>query len=616
MLDYRLFIEVHGDRRRVEKLASEQLYSWLRSKRLDADALEPGRAVALADRVEGLMLEMSRKDGSRALRARITEDKSDGRWITTLTVDVPAIDRRRPWLWLDVEAPGSRRARAPRLARNLLDVFDGRDGGARLGPGPIRVSGADVGALVDSVCDPRRRGLIFVAGSAQDHDISTDLWSAYVARLVEDTVGLSGAYVLDPAATDVFNNAIGPIHAMAPWTVRTFRPGVEPDDPVNGMKHRVLGLGRIAKDSDRKIAVMLGRRAREAALEVPLPRAAVIVDRDFERQIDDRLTQRLTRQMLPRPRRVEDEYVSKADSSSLERETLLSPETDRTRQEPSLGPALIIVLDSLRQLTDRDEITLAEARQFARFAHIGHRAEASQEAITERLQGYEKQVAELTEASQELRLQLEDSQLEQLIVEDEHGRTAAQVRHLQKLLSASGRAADAWASPEVDEGASRPDDYEGLLEKINGLSRVAFTGAEASVRELDRHDKAGIWAGRIWDAFCALEDYALVTIEGRCERDVHGYLEHTPDGCHAFSANRHARDESEDVRNNPRYRQARMFAVPSLVSDDQCIFMGAHFKIATFGLVSPRMHYYDDVRRSEKIYVGYIGKHLPTKRTN
>jgi hypothetical protein len=46
------------------------------------------------------------------------------------------------------------------------------------------------------------------------------------------------------------------------------------------------------------------------------------------------------------------------------------------------------------------------------------------------------------------------------------------------------------------------------------------------------------------------------------------------------------------------------------------VFMDAHFKIAQFRLISPRMHYYDDNSRSGKVYVGYIGCHLPTKKTN
>lgn len=44
--------------------------------------------------------------------------------------------------------------------------------------------------------------------------------------------------------------------------------------------------------------------------------------------------------------------------------------------------------------------------------------------------------------------------------------------------------------------------------------------------------------------------------------------------------------------------------------------MGAHFKIAQFAMIGPRMHYHDDTAQSGRIYVGYIGRHLPTGQTN
>jgi hypothetical protein len=56
--------------------------------------------------------------------------------------------------------------------------------------------------------------------------------------------------------------------------------------------------------------------------------------------------------------------------------------------------------------------------------------------------------------------------------------------------------------------------------------------------------------------------------------------------------------------------------VPVEVAACGSIFMGAHFRIARSGMISPRMHYYDDTARTSKVYVGYLGKHLPTKQTN
>ena len=44
--------------------------------------------------------------------------------------------------------------------------------------------------------------------------------------------------------------------------------------------------------------------------------------------------------------------------------------------------------------------------------------------------------------------------------------------------------------------------------------------------------------------------------------------------------------------------------------------MKAHFKLASIGMLSPRMYYHDDYANSGKIYIGYIGRHLTNTMTN
>ncbi|GDY33439.1 hypothetical protein [Gandjariella thermophila] len=613
MLGYRLFVEIVGERRHVEKLAREQFHSWLRRKRYDADVLESGKLVTIGHGASGQLLELSRPDGGRAFRASLIEEKPGGRWVTRLTVDVPAADRRQPWLWLDVESPEERYTIAPKLAGSLLSVLEGRDGGTRLGPGPMKIGEDDVGAVVESVCDPTRRGLVFIAGS--DTNIEYPYWSRYVDRLLKDTVGLSGGYVLDAPATAAFNNALGPNHAVQPWTVRTFRPGVEPDDPVDAARHRVLGLTRIVQDSDQYLARMLGRRAREAAVEAPLPKYVIRVGRAFEREIDERLVAPLVDPAPPprpstgaaEPTRTEATLATPAPV------VVPRPRPDHLRTVPDDHR---LVFDALVSALDGAEPTLDRVRVLLDLASLGRQARENQAAIAERLHSYEARVDELTTAQAELRRQLEDTQLELWISDEERAKEAATVRRLRKLLSSSGRAAEAWSEPEPDETEHRPDDYQVLLETLDQFEHVVFTGDRTIVRDLDQYDKTGVWAGKAWDILGVLDDYARASREGRCHRDVDGYLRNTPSGFRGYSAQRHARDESEDVKSNPRFRAARELPVPPEVNPAGKVFMGAHFKIATSGMISPRLHYFDDTARSGRVYVGYIGPHLPTKQTN
>ena len=65
-----------------------------------------------------------------------------------------------------------------------------------------------------------------------------------------------------------------------------------------------------------------------------------------------------------------------------------------------------------------------------------------------------------------------------------------------------------------------------------------------------------------------------------------------------------------------QYGRERIFKVPTEVDKDGLAVMEAHFRLGKVGMISPRMHYYDNVEHDDRIYVGYIGPHLRTDGTN
>lgn len=592
-----MFVEVGGDRRKIEKDTREQFLAWLRRERYDTDALESGRLVPVGERARGQLLELSREDGSRAFRAVLKENRETGRRVTRLTVDVPGSEERKPWLWLEVESPDERYVATPRLACDLLSVFDAWDGGVRLGTVPVHVGVDGADALVDAVLDPSRRGLVFVA--SVDEQGSGTQWLSNLKWFLQETVGLAGAYVLDPAATVAFNQAIGPHHVVSWGTMRTFRPGVEPGNLLDTVRHRVLSRERITGDLDPYLARLLGRRAREAVLEAPLPEAASRVDREFEQEIDKRLVAPLS---VPR--------------SSQPSETLITTADGFGATVFPAPPAEVRAVLGVLEAELGADLTPERVRETIDLARLGRQARENQAAIAERLRTFEERVEQLTNIEAELRQQLEDTQLELRISEDEKTELAAEVKRLKLLLKDLGWDEETQPPGEDTKAAERPDGIEKLLDRLNELRYVEFTGDRQHVLELDKHDKAGVWAGKIWDALCALDDYVRAKAEGLCNGDVESYLRNTPSGYRGFSPQRHGRDESEDVKQNPRFRKARMLPVPPEVDSAGKVFMRAHFKIAQCGMISPRLHYHDDTARSGKIYVGYIGRHLPTKRTN
>lgn len=240
------------------------------------------------------------------------------------------------------------------------------------------------------------------------------------------------------------------------------------------------------------------------------------------------------------------------------------------------------------------------------------RAEAARNRISDRLGQLQDDVDEAQFERDLVKDELAAEQRERAAAEEDRATAEWRLRHVQTELAKLGRVDLAWSEPDVDVRDIRPDSFIELLGRLGDLTYVLFTGEADITESLDRHGAARSWAGKTWDALLALDDYARLSITGTYARDVTGYLNETPVGCRGFSGNRHAATESDSVQQNPKFRKPRELPVPTQYEMTGSAFMGAHFKIANSAMISPRVHYIDALARTRRIYVGYIGPHLPT----
>lgn len=129
--------------------------------------------------------------------------------------------------------------------------------------------------------------------------------------------------------------------------------------------------------------------------------------------------------------------------------------------------------------------------------------------------------------------------------------------------------------------------------------------------ELDRDPKHGHWATKIWMALKALNDYVRAKVESGYRGSLHSYRSDPPDAVFPLSCE-FAAKESESTSNDRDMRRVRTFRVPhEFRSDGEC-YMEAHLKIDRAS-AAPRVHLYDDSGGpTQRIYIGYIGRHLPT----
>lgn len=243
-LGYRMLGEV-GSGLDVVGLVAEQFLSWLRGPRRGLDVDRVGRGLTVFDEGARLSLvEHTGQDGSHSRRYRLSEERTDGPWVTSLTVHHSS-GRKPSWVWLDIGAPESRGARdtgspfrstrwtaVPRLARDLLAVLQVTDGEVVLGECPSTLRVDDVGRLIDAICGPDRRTSLLVAGSSGDFPLPP--WREQVSAITREVVGLAAMHVLDPAATEVLAREVGPSHAVPAGAIRTYLPGADPASSVEG----------------------------------------------------------------------------------------------------------------------------------------------------------------------------------------------------------------------------------------------------------------------------------------------------------------------------------------------------------------------------------------------
>lgn len=630
MLGYRTLFQVQGDSESVLEESVREFRHWMSTKvnrQYDGDSVEFGLPTRFDDDAAVILLREDQPDGSRAVRATLTEVNQAGRWTTRLTVSAPR--EKAPWVWVDVDGPAERPdgsgkkqwTSTPRLAKSLLDMFEAHDSLAPLRVHPERAFVDDIEALVDMMCDPDRRGLLFLAGSAPQAPL--DRWSSKVAGILKETAGLASAFVLDSDATLALEDAVGPGHHVPAGTIRTYRSGADPASALDARRHRILGEDRLANDEERYLSRLLGWGAREAAIEEPLPKAARRLDARFEEMTNAILVERVHIPTVVEPAAaasVVEEEPRRADAIGEDAVAETSIPVDSPADSVTAEAEFVTRLAAvLAEATGRDMSLLdpvAELTRLASYATATDRLLAAQGDLTNRLDELSASVLHRDEELAEVRKRLEDEQLDHAETTQELVRASATRDRLRTELTVLGQGEVAWTADTLDPVAALPDSFSTLLRRLPELSCLRFTGDGDQARELEAHDGLGTWAAKAWQALVAANAYAAAKLADEFAGSMDMYLQDTPPGMPGYSRQRHARDESEPVKKNEKYRLARVFPVPSTVEPDEVAYMGAHFKIAQFGMISPRIHYLDATAIDGLIYVGYIGAHLPTARTN
>lgn len=590
-----------------------QLSAWLREKDIDI-ALSATQMARLGDRK--IFFASHDRDGAPEFHTRLVEHNQSGTWRTELTVRTP--NGYPGWLRLRVTNDQGDYVATPRLAKYLLQSGSFRDGGSlQLTPTPTPVGVAMAEDVAEVITDMSREGLVFVAGT--DDRLPFDPFVERVERWGKDVVGLAEIYVLDPHATKALQGILGESHAVRPWTLRTFMPGVDPAVPGNDRRHRWISTSRLANSTDAHIVRTLGRIARDHAETRPAPNDV--------------------RKSLRAFSRIENHLVAEQVGGAAEFRTKLQQIGEQPGASPSATPVLpaVTVADRPRasdaapiaeeiaryrrtvelvcEVLELPEITEDSLLGF--MDRVAAEQQESKENIEARLADQEEEIDRLNEQLLSEQSRQEELELDAAIAMEE----AARLADIEQWLRRQFRDTDqAWlvSTPiPAEERTPEPDSFDQLVDWLNGgrYERVKFTGDESETSLLDLHSGLDVALRNAHAAVLALRDYARVKSDG-WEGSVDAYLRNTPDGCRSVPIKKHAATESDSVLKRRRWLDMRTFPVPKAVHSSCLKLMPAHFKLGLLGQVSPRLHYLDDTSVTGIVYIGYIGPHLENTKTN
>ncbi|MBE2997700.1 hypothetical protein IDM40_03110 [Nocardiopsis sp. HNM0947] len=539
---------------------------WVRSKHRQAVIPQASGRHLLAEHVVLDVASAYAQDGSETgVRFRLREAKEEGLWQTTLTA--VSTGPGEGWAGVDLEySPEEGQAvtdpKPPRVIRELTGHLPVRDGSARVHQRPAVMTGVYIPQLVRVLTNAQRRLPCIVA--ARPSKRPDPEWRRTVDNLFRQAAGFATLYELeDSAAANALKAELGHALRIDPGGIRTYLPGLDPEDPGDAHRHRVLSAARLTGVRGRGGAAVVARGVQDRARQAVQPSAL--------------------------------RHAAFADVLRQERES-------RERE-----------LESVRAAPDRNSVEelRADLKETAALLELADKEIADLRKSKELA---ELRVASLTELNEKLTSDLEDAFADHFVDQHELHRVQNEVGRLRAALRRTGRE-DEIRSAEATEVQEAPTSFDELLGACAGRPRVCFTGDESQALELDETggSKAAVWAGKAWRALVSLDGYAAAKSEDFAGA-FHEYCSNPPGDGEAVALKQLAMSESQVTLD--KYGHERIFPVPEDIAPEGEVLMEAHIKLDSRGSISPRVYFMDCTAEHGIVVVGYIGRHLTNTRTN
>ncbi|MDX6739263.1 hypothetical protein [Actinocorallia sp. A-T 12471] len=599
----------------------------------------------------------------------------DGRLRTRVTY-AQTIERMTGWVVVTVEQYAGEPAEefAPGFLPDYLATERVTDGGVHLTGRAEQHDEDGIVYLLGDLCERRRRVPVVVVAVEGRGVASGRAHAEYLADRVAGAAQV--VWLADLRAQDRFNDTVGDDLAVYGGGIRTFLAGFRPEEEDTD-RHRVMGGKMVRAEGrpalDRAAGYIIGETAGlklpdelrepyrvvgrivqgdvepEALTEAarPQPVRSAFIDAELYRKMMDMA--KAAQVPKPRPPLSAPRAAEPAATALAENPALAEPENAEPAEPPSPafdldGIARIVadrVVERLSHLADTVakavtegvhgelesmlELVTSDPQELGRHMRTmnSHVASLTRE-LSEARDGRERAVSGRAEAESES-ARLED-EIERLVeqqrwLEHDLAETAARERRLAvRVRRLESELAKAAGPVEIaDEAPESPASLVDALHFAESLTHVVVgeTMHEASLLDLAHPTLRRVWAGKAWDALCALDEYARARSCGEFQGGFRDWCLAETGGRRVISANLLAMKESDSVTGRDKFSAVRTFPVPDEVDPSGRVFMPAHIKLRKAGTPAPRIHFFDDAGGpTGRIWVGYVGDHLPNTRTN
>lgn len=628
---------------------------------------EAARAKIEAE-VGGARLAMERRGDCG--RYTLDEPCGEGHLRTRVTY-AESVPGMTGWVVVTVDRHGEGEpavANAPGFLQAYLRTARITDGGVHVEDGPVVLDEDDVQRFVHVMTEPRQRvPIVVVSVDAQDPGEGRAR-ADYLARAV---AGASLVVRLaDLRTQDRFNKAMGKELGVFGGGIRTYLAPFDLGGERYPYRHLPMGVAMIRDQGttalDRIVDGVIGETSRRR-LPDDVQQALRVVYRVLAGRAElseivssgaplsaktDPAREELRRRMMAMTRRVTSpavagvpeqpqagEPAAAEEATSVEAEveaesisvaplvdtaglaqTVAETVTKELRGE--LETALRLAMSSGTSGSDSDRL-LREIRTVgAHLSGVRDVVSGLRDVVAER-RGDELLVAAEDE-SDRLATEIESLRDEHRLLQEEYAeavtgarKLAERVRWLEHTLAEAGRP----VYGVTGEGAVfEPANLTGvLIEARESLRHIVIGDTDSAATRLDLHHSAQCrtWAAKAWDALRALDDFAKARSRGEFSGGFYDWCANGSPGRFTIPAGMVSMHESRSVVNRSKFSGPRTFAVSPEVNPGGQVLMEAHVKLRSVGYPAPRMYFHDDSGGvTGKIWVGYLGDHLPNTRTN